>query len=178
MTQPIDLDPVPGPEAYRRSILAALGDDDPFEAQTASLTGVRELVADAGSLVDRRPEPGEWSALECLGHIVDSELIGSVRYRWILAENEPPLLGYEQDLWVSGLAHGRDDPALLVELFTALRRSNLDLWTRRPAEDRVRFGIHAERGPESYEMTFRLLAGHDRVHLGQARRALDQIRGR
>jgi hypothetical protein len=38
-------------------------------------------------------------------------------------------------------------------------------------------GLHAERGPESYELTFRLLAGHDRFHLGQARRALDALSG-
>ena len=172
------IDPVASPEAYRRSILAALGDDDPFEAQTAAVADMRQLVADAGDLIDRRPEPAEWSAIECLGHIVDSELIASVRCRWILAEDEPPLVAYEQDLWVAGLAHGRDDPALLVELFSALRRSNLDLWSRRPVEDRARVGIHTERGPESYELTFRLIAGHDRVHLGQARRALDQVRGR
>ena len=172
------IDPVSSPEAYRRSILAALGDDDPVEAQTGAVAQMRGLVADAGPLIGTRPEPNEWSVLECIGHIVDSELIGSVRYRWILAEDRPPLVGYDQDLWVSGLGHGQDDPGLLVELFAALRRSNLDLWTRRSLEDRARVGIHTERGPESYELTFRLIAGHDRVHLGQARRALDQIRGR
>jgi hypothetical protein len=39
-------------------------------------------------------------------------------------------------------------------------------------------GYDQERGPESYDLVFRLIAGHDRVHLDQARRALDQIRGR
>jgi len=175
MTQ--SADPVTSPEAYRQSILAALGEDDPVEAQAAAMGHVRDLVADAGKLIDRRPEPREWSALECLGHIVDSELVASVRYRWILAEDQPPLVGYNQDSWVSGLAHGRDDPALLVDLFTSLRRSNLDLWSRRAADDRSRVGIHVERGPESYELTFRLVAGHDRVHLGQARRALERVRG-
>lgn len=175
MTQPVD--PVSSPEAYRQSILAALGDDDPVEAQTAAVGRIRDLVADAGDLVDRRPEPEEWSALECIGHIVDSELIAAVRYRWILAEDEPPLVGYDQAGWVSGLAHGRDDPNLLVETFAALRRANLDLWARRPVEDRARVGLHVERGPESYGLTFRLVAGHDRVHLGQAQRALDQVRG-
>ena len=107
-----------------------------------------------------------------------SELIASVRYRRILAEDQPPLVGYDQGLWVSGLAHDRDNPDLLVKLFSALRTSNLDLWQRRPPEDRARVGVHVERGPESYELTFRLVAGHDRVHLGQARRALEQVRGR
>jgi hypothetical protein len=94
------IDPVSSPEAYRRFILSALGDDDPVVAQTAAP-----------------------------GLMRDSELIASVPYR-------------------------------------------------RSAEDRARVGIHTERGPESYELTFRLVAGHDRVHLGQARRALDQVRGR
>jgi hypothetical protein len=176
MTQPID--PVSSPDAYRRSLLAALGDDDPAVAQAAAPDRLRGLVDEAGALIGRRPEPTEWSVLECIGHIVDSELIASVRYRWILAEDQPRLVGYDQDLWVSGLGHGRDDPALLVALFAALRRSNLDLWPRRSADDRARVGIHTERGRESYELTFRLMAGHDRVHLGQALRALEQVRGR
>jgi hypothetical protein len=36
--------------------------------------------------------------------------------------------------------------------------------------------MHAERGPESVDLTFRLMAGHDRFHLAQARRALDAVR--
>ena len=44
-------------------------------------------------------------------------------------------------------------------------------------EDRARYGVHAERGPESYELTFRLIAGHDRFHLAQAGRTLAALRG-
>jgi len=176
VSQPIG--PASSPEAYRQSLLAALGEDDPAEAQAAAPGLMGGLIAEAGALIDRRPEPTEWSVLECIGHIVDSELVASVRYRWILAEDRPPLVGYDQDLWVSGLAHGRDDPRLLLELFGALRHSNLDLWSRRSPEDRARVGLHTERGPESYGLTFHLMAGHDRVHLGQARRALEQVRGR
>ena len=49
------------------------------------------------------------------------------------------------------------------------------LWARTPEAERGRVGLHAERGPESYDLTFRLLAGHDRFHLAQARRALDAL---
>ena len=61
-------------------------------------------------------------------------------------------------------------------LFDALRRANLELWRRTPVEDRARFGVHDERGPESYELTFRLAAGHDRFHLAQARRTLAEVK--
>ena len=174
MNQPID--PVQTPDAYRASLLAALGDDDPAAAQAETAAALRALVADAGVDLRTRPEPGEWSVLECLGHIADAELVIATRERWILAEEAPDIVGYDQAIWVDRLDHNADDPSVLVEMFEAVRRANVDLWARRPIEDRARVGRHRERGDESYELTFRLAAGHDRVHIGQARRALDTVR--
>jgi hypothetical protein len=173
----IDLDPVSAPDAYRRSLLAALGDDDPAVAQAATPGLFRELVADAGEALRVAPAPGEWSVVECLAHIVDGELIVAARSRWILAEDEPDIVGYDQALWVSRLGQNAEDPERLLAVFEALRGWNLDLWTRTHASGRGRVGVHRERGPESYELTFRLAAGHDRIHLAQARRALEVARG-
>ena len=114
--------------------------------------------------------------LECIGHITDSELVAGARERWIIAEDEPVIVGYDQALWVDRLEHNADDPGLLVATFEALRTANLDLWARRPVEDRGRVGRHDERGPESYEMTFRLAAGHDRVASRPGARALEAVR--
>ena len=166
-------DPIAEPDAYRRSLLAALGDDDPAVAQATTPAALRALIAEAGSRLRIRPEPGEWSVLECIGHIVDGELVASARYRWIVAEEKPDLIGYDQALWVSALHHADADPAILLSMFEGLRAANLDLWARLPVVERARYGLHRERGPESYEITFRMIAGHDRVHLGQARRALE-----
>jgi hypothetical protein len=171
-----DTDPVAAPEAYRQSLLAALGDDDPAAAQGETSAALRAVVAEAGSLLRVRPEAGEWSVLECVGHIVDSELVAGARERWIVSEDEPVIVGYDQALWVDRLGHNADDPELLIATFEALRAANLDLWARIPIADRARIGRHAERGAESYEMTFRLAAGHDRIHLAQARRALEAAR--
>jgi len=168
-------DPISSPEAYRESLLDALGDDDPAVAQTETARAIRDLIAESGDRLRIRPEPGEWSVLECIGHICDAELVVAARVRWILAEDEPELVGYDQALWVDGLDHNEDDPALLLATFEALRRADLDLWARRAVADRGRVGRHRERGPESYEMTFRLAAGHDRIHLAQARRALAAV---
>jgi DinB superfamily len=172
------VDPVATPSAYQQLILSYLGDDDPAEVQSATAAAFRALVDEADGVLRDRPEPGEWSVLECLGHLVDSELVTSTRYRWIVAEDQPDIVGYDQALWVDALRHGEDDPAILLALFGALRGANLELWTRLPVEDRARVGLHRERGPESYDLTFRLAAGHDRFHLAQARRALAAVRQR
>jgi hypothetical protein len=170
------VDPIANPSAYQQSLLAALGGDDPAVAQATTPAAFRALVAEAGLLLRVRPEPNEWSVLECIDHLVDGELVTATRYRWVLAEDRPDIVGYDQDLWVARL-HDGEDPETLLTLFEALRRSSLELWARTPVADRVRFGLHRERGPESYELIFRLAAGHDRVHLGQARRTLEQVRG-
>ena len=135
----------------------------------------RLLVTEAGDLVAARPLPSEWSVLECLGHTVDAEIVMSGRYRWILAHDEPALLGYDQDLWVDRLHGGDTDGDELLAVLEPLRAANLSLWRRTPEDARARAGLHAERGPESYDLSFRMIAGHDRFHLAQARRALDAV---
>jgi hypothetical protein len=166
-------DPIGDPSGYQRHLLALLGDDDPAEVQAATPEAWRAIIAEAGDLLAVRPEPGEWSALECLGHATDAEIVYAGRYRWIVAHDEPPLIGYDQDRWVERLHHGaEDDPDALLLVFETLRRANLQLWARATASDRARVGLHAERGPESLDLSFRLIAGHDRFHLDQARRGL------
>jgi len=78
-------------EAYRRPVLERLGAEDPLDVQADEVAAWRELLDRAGGDVRTRPAEGEWSVLECLGHMTDSELVTSARYRWVLAEDEPPL---------------------------------------------------------------------------------------
>ena len=162
--------------AYQERLLSLLGQDDPAEVAQATPSAVQSLVREAGSDLQRRPAPGEWSVLELVGHLVDAEIVVSGRYRWTIGQDEPPLLGYDQDLWVARLRHNEARPEELLAVFSALRAANLRLWHGSTAEDRDRVAIHAERGPESYGLMFRMLAGHDRFHLNQMRETLRTVR--
>ena len=162
--------------AYQAYLLDALGEDDPAEAQAGALTEWRAIVADAGPDLRIRPAPGEWSAIECLGHAVDGEIVAAARYRWVLAEDRPMLQGYDQETWPRALRHLEADPGELLELFAALRTANVRLWLATSEADRARVGLHVERGPESLDLLFRMLAGHDRVHQAQARGAIADAR--
>jgi len=173
--RPPSPDPVSEAAAYQDHLLGLLGDDDPAEVQAATAAAWRTLVAEAGARVAERPEPDEWSVLECLGHAADAEIVYAGRYRWSVAHDEPPLIGYDQDRWVERLHHDQADPAELLAVFEALRGADLAMWSRSTDQERARVGMHAERGPESYELSFCLIAGHDRFHLTQARRALEAL---
>jgi hypothetical protein len=163
-------------DAYRKSVLDTLGLDDPVVVQETEPELWRRLIDQAGAHLRTRPDAGEWSVIECLGHLTDSELVTSARYRWVLAESEPTLIGFDQDAWAGRLNHSAEDTAALLDFFGALRRANVALWRRTPVADRARIGHHAERGPESFELLFRLQAGHGRIHRAQAERALATAR--
>jgi hypothetical protein len=169
-------DPIARAAAYQQSLLAALGDDDPADVQAEAPANIRALLADAGPHLRTRPDPHEWSALLCLAHIVDAEVVMTGRYRWTLAHDQPELIGYDQDLWVNALHPDDTDPTDLLATFEPLRASNIALWRGSTDEQRQRVAIHRERGPESFDLMFRMLGGHDRVHLAQAYRAIEAAR--
>ncbi len=167
-----------GPSAYQAELLGWLGGRNPADVQAATPAALRQLVADAGPHLRTRPAAGEWSVLELAGHIVDAELVVGGRYRWILAHDRPAIMPYDQDLWASALRHNDADPDELLAPFEAMRSANLRLWARSTAVERARIGMHQERGPESLDLTFRLLAGHDLFHLDQVRQTLAAVRAR
>lgn len=169
------VDPVAQAREYQRMLLELVGDRDPMAVQEQLVPELRALVEAAGSDLRVRPEPGEWSVQELLGHLLDAELVTAARYRWILAQDEPALIGYDQDLWVSRLGHQDGDPEQLLSVLATLQRFNLELWRNMPEADRARVGIHAERGPESIELIFSLIAGHGLFHTAQIRRTLEQV---
>ncbi len=169
-------DPVAEPQAYQQHLLGLLGDDDPAEVQSATPSAVRALVDEAGDDLATRPECREWSVYGCVAHLLDAEVVMSGRYRFVLAHDEPPLQGYDQDLWVDRLHADGTPVEELMAVFEPLRIANVALWRRTAPDVRRRVGIHAERGPESFDLAFRMIAGHDRFHLVQAREALASVR--
>jgi hypothetical protein len=154
-----------------------LGHDDPAAVQAGTAAAFRSLLDEAGPRAAQRPAPREWSAIECFAHVTDAEVVMSGRYRWIVAHDEPPLIGYDQDLWIDRLHRPVEPVEELFALFEPLRAANIALWRRTPEPLRARAGMHAERGPESYDLSYRMIAGHDRFHLAQAGRALEAVRG-
>jgi hypothetical protein len=93
----------------------------------------------------------------------------------ILSEENPTILGTQQDRWVARQGHNEREPSELVDVFRTLRQLNLATWTRTSPADLARAGLHNERGPESLGAMLRLLAGHDLSHVDQIMRYIRAV---
>ena len=59
---------------------------------------------EGGALNARRPG-SDWSIRDLLMHLADAELVRGYRIRVILAEDEPPILGWDQERWTRRLQY-------------------------------------------------------------------------
>jgi hypothetical protein len=157
--------------AYVAAILDLLGDQDPMTVLRATPMALQSVVESTPRDVLARPEaPGKWSMLHVLAHLADSDLVWGWRLRLILAQDRPPLTGYDQDAWAGRLGYEDSDPRDSVAMFSILRKTNLRLISRASPDDMQRVGVHVERGEESLAHHLRLYAGHDLLHLNQLER--------
>jgi len=158
-------------EQYIAALMELLGDRDPMAVQSELLDAVRELTAGLRDDELARPEaPGKWSILHVVEHLADQELVNAYRVRSIVAEEAPPLRGYDQDLWAAKLRYGAAglEPVLLE--LRALRERNLRLYQSLSDAELDRVGLHSERGPESARRLRSLTAAHDLLHRRQIAR--------
>ena len=114
-----------------------------------------------------RPAPAAWSAHEVILHCADSETTSYVRLRFLLAEPEPVLVGYDQERWAGALDyHGLPlEPALAA--VEAVRANTVPLLRRLPEEAWQRTGRHTESGAYGVLDWLRIYAEHLEGHSRQ-----------
>ena len=164
--------------AYSAAVLDLLGDRDPVAVLRTTPSALHGAITGLSAKLLRQPEgDGKWSIAQVLQHLADSEMVWAWRVRLILAQDRPPLTGYDQDLWAERLRYADADPSDALHLFEVVRRANLRLVERASAAELNRVGVHVERGEESLAHLLRLNAGHDLLHLRQIDRILRSVRG-
>jgi uncharacterized damage-inducible protein DinB len=156
---------------YTTAVLGLLGDQDAITVLAATSNKLRSVVSSIDASVLRtREAPGKWSVVHVLAHLADSEVVWAWRLRLILAQDRPPITGYDQDAWADNLGYENADVTECLDRFTVLRNSHVRLLSATTPAQRKRVGVHSERGAETVEHLVRLYAGHDLLHLNQIER--------
>jgi uncharacterized damage-inducible protein DinB len=159
------------PQQYIQRILGYIDGKDPMRVQQETPKKLQTLVKPLNKKqLMQRPEPGKWSIAEVLAHLADAELVGGWRMRLIVGNNGASLQPFNQDVWAETFAYAQRDPAISLETFRVLRKSNLAMLKALPDNLWQNYGMHQERGKETIAHIVRMFAGHDLNHLEQVER--------
>ena len=120
----------------------------------------------------KRPDPRNWSAVECICHLRDAEEGFMHRFELILAVDEPKLGGGNQDRLAEERQYIRNDATEAVAAFRRRRDETLAFLKGLTPAQWQRAGIHPVRGRFSIDDFLTLIAWHDDNHLDQLARAL------
>lgn len=138
----------------------------------AAVDTIEAEIAALGPHAGWRPGPGEWSANECVGHLIEAERRGFAgRIRQILAADRPDIPP-DLEAWdPPTVAEARGDQlrdgSELVAEFVALRRDGTALvWSLSP-DDLTRVGVHPAIGPLRVDELLGEWVHHDRNHIRQ-----------
>jgi len=119
-----------------------------------------------------RPGPGKWSAHEIVCHCADSETNAALRIRYLVAESEPTIVGYDQDAWAGRLDYQAHPLEPALRTVDAVRANTVALLRRLPAEAWRREGRHTESGRYTAEDWLVVYSEHLEKHAGQIERNL------
>jgi uncharacterized damage-inducible protein DinB len=93
-----------------------------------------------------RPGPGDWSILEVVIHLTDSDCIAIDRMKRMLTEDEPPLLYADETAYIRQLATHEQSLEDALILFEVGRRQFARVLRALPDKAFERHGIHNRRG--------------------------------
>jgi hypothetical protein len=119
--------------------------------------------------IRRKPAPTEWSIVEIVGHLIDTEQL--LRYRTVrmVTIDHPAIIPYDQDAAVVRNAYQKANLNVLLRTLAAERETTLQTFKGFTATQLARTGWHLEYGLWVVSTVVTYLAKHDFVHDAQIR---------
>jgi hypothetical protein len=134
------------------------------------------MTGAAGAELDFTPGTDHWSVRQIIAHLADSELVAAMRFRRIIAEENPTLAAFDQNAWAKNLGYAKRKTSESLDSFRRVRGENYDLLRDVPEAAFARTGTHTERGVLTLADLLRIYAEHAEGHARQLRRVRDAYR--
>jgi hypothetical protein len=125
-----------------------------------------------------RPAPGKWSVHEVVVHCADSETNAHGRIRTLVAEQDPVIVGYDQDEWARKFDYHSRQMGLALATVEAVRANTLPILHALTDADWAKMGRHTESGPYGAEDWLKSYGAHLEIHAAQIRRNIEGWKGR
>ncbi len=115
--------------------------------------------------LNAHPIPETWSIRQIVLHVMDADLVTSERMKRVIAEENPPLIGFDESAFARNLFYESLDVELAAELFAKNRRMTAEILRRLPESAFARYGTHSERGRVTLGELVLVMVGHLEHHL-------------
>jgi uncharacterized damage-inducible protein DinB len=133
------------------------------------LGGVRQLREAVRGLSREqllaRPVAGKWSTLEVVCHLADFEPIMADRMKRVIAEDNPQLIGADENRFAAALAYHERNLEEELGLMEHTRSQMGRILRTLPVEALQRAGVHNERGPRTLEQLLTGAINHITHHV-------------
>jgi hypothetical protein len=137
------------------------------QAVVDALSGITDAELDA-------PSPEGWSARMVVHHLADSEMSSAIRLRRLIAEDNPTIQGYDEELYSRVLYYDRRPIEPSLAALKAARDSTATILEHLTEDEWARPGTHSESGPYGVETWLEIYAAHAHDHAAQITRARTQ----
>jgi len=133
-----------------------------FDELTAALAGIPR---EAWEFV---PAPGDWSVHDVLVHMADSETMGALRLRKMIAEPGSTLMPYAEAKWAEALSYRNQNVDDALQTFRLARQTTYRLLKTLTDEVFKQSAVHPEYDrPYTFEDWLKSYAEHVPAHIGQ-----------
>ncbi len=142
-----------------------------YEAATKEFLDIA-LSVPADKLDDNDGE--NWSSRQVIHHCADSEAQSYARLRRLVAEPNPVIQGYDENLWAQDQTLGYTELPIenSIAVFTAVRAGSLDIIKRLKPEQLELTGTHTEAGEYSLKRWLETYTRHANNHADQIKQNL------
>ncbi len=149
---------------YYAQYIRLVPDGDIVEILDRQIDGtVATLSSFTAEQAEWRPSPGEWNAVEIVGHLADTERVFAYRALGFARNDPTPLPGIDPDVFMAGANFAdRTLPDVVAE-YVAVRRATMAFLRSLNAEAWTRVGV-ADGNPISVRALAYIAAGHELHH--------------
>lgn len=118
-----------------------------------------------------KPAPREWSVHETVVHMADSESIGAIRLRKLIAEPSSTLMLYDDVKWAEALNYQNQSLDDALQIFKLTRQTTYHLLKTLPDRVFTHSVVHPEYGGSyTLEKWLNIYTGHIRDHVEQLKK--------
>jgi hypothetical protein len=132
---------------------------------------VDALTAQAPAIASAPSQPDEWTANQVVGHLSDAARMWGGRMRFIVFEDEPHFIIFDENAYVMQSGYRYVPLATLAAVYRLNCEANVALLRGLAPAQWERAGVHPERGRLTLREIVALEAEHERQHAEQLARA-------